>query len=251
MKCRRCGDSEFVIRTNPEGRCFDYLSGIKKKVEEFDTTEAGTLGVIDTDFGNGIFSSSDVGVSVNENDDIAQMEKQNEDIRRANGKMNAIRQSLDFQSTHMMDDHASNSKLRASFRSERKAKKQRLAKAVSVGLGRGIEISDEHKLDALHATRAFDDAFDVQHKKVIKREKNAFGRMRKGSIFSKNRSSTRNNRKGDASVKVKRENNVGTHSTLSIQPVETYSSNIIKARNEQKHIELEKVVHLGSKEINF
>ena len=183
MNCRRCGESEFIIRTNPKGRCFDYISGIKKKMEEFDTAEAGTLGVIDTDIGNGIFSSSDAGVSIDENDDIAHMEKQNEDIRRVNGKMDAIRQSFEFQRTHMMDDHASNAKLRASFRVDRKAKKQRLAKAASMGLGRGIEVSEEQKADLIYASRAFEDSFEIQHRKVVQRETNAFGQVRKQSIF--------------------------------------------------------------------
>ena len=35
-------------------KCFDYVSGIKKKMEEFDTVEAKSLGVIDTDFGYAI-----------------------------------------------------------------------------------------------------------------------------------------------------------------------------------------------------
>ena len=47
--------SEFKIRTNPKERTFDYVAGIRKKHEEFDSAEAGTHGVIDTDFGNGIF----------------------------------------------------------------------------------------------------------------------------------------------------------------------------------------------------
>ena len=54
MKCRACSASKFVIRTNPKGRCFDYCGGIKKKVEEFDTVDAGSFGVIDTDDGRGI-----------------------------------------------------------------------------------------------------------------------------------------------------------------------------------------------------
>ena len=47
--------SEFKIRTNPKERTFDYVAGIRKKHEEFNSAEAGTHGVIDTDFGNGIF----------------------------------------------------------------------------------------------------------------------------------------------------------------------------------------------------
>ena len=185
MSCRRCGDSEFVIRTNPKGRCFDYISGIKKKVEEFDTAEAGSLGVIDTDYGNGIMSSSAIGVNIDESDDIAVMEKQNADVRNANRKAAALRESMKFQRDHMMNDHFSNSKLRASFRVERKAKKRRAAVALSLGLGRGIEVSDELPADHLDAKQAFDAAFSVADRKVKQKENYKFGQVRKESIFRK------------------------------------------------------------------
>ena len=47
-----------MIRTNAKVQCFDYISGIHKKVEEFDTLDAGTLSVIDTDYGNALHPSS-------------------------------------------------------------------------------------------------------------------------------------------------------------------------------------------------
>ena len=100
MNCRRCGDCEFVIRTNPQGRRFDYLSGIKEKQEEFDTIEAGSLGVIDTDVGNGILPSAMLkgkgSFNIDANDDIAIMERQNASIRRANNQMDQLKQVYKF-----------------------------------------------------------------------------------------------------------------------------------------------------------
>uniref|UniRef100_A0A7S2LH83 Uncharacterized protein n=1 Tax=Leptocylindrus danicus TaxID=163516 RepID=A0A7S2LH83_9STRA len=188
MNCRRCGDCEFVIRTNPQGRCFDYLSGIKEKQEEFDTIEAGSLGVIDTDVGNGILPSAMVkgkgSLNIDANDDIAIMERQNASIRRANNQMDQLKQVYKFQRECMLDDAASNSKLRTAFRVDRKAKKKRQLNASALGLGRGIELSDEIDDDGKIAKGAFDQSFHIQHLKVVKREKNTFQRVRTESIFS-------------------------------------------------------------------
>ena len=39
-RCRACGKCEFKIRTNPKERTFDYVSGIRKKVELLVDTKA-------------------------------------------------------------------------------------------------------------------------------------------------------------------------------------------------------------------
>ena len=191
MNCRRCGDCEFVIRTNPQGRCFDYLSGIKKKQEEFDTIEAGSLGVIDTDVGNGILPSAVVrsngSLNVDANEDIAIMERQNAGVRNANNQIDHLKQVYKFQREHMLDDAASNSKLRATFRVDRKAKKKRQLGASALGLGRGIELSDAINDDKKVAKGAFDESFQIQHLKVVKREKKTLQRVRTESIFSNQR----------------------------------------------------------------
>jgi len=48
-RCRSCSACDFVIRTNPRGRTFDYVSGIRKKVEEWDPEDAESPGVFDSE----------------------------------------------------------------------------------------------------------------------------------------------------------------------------------------------------------
>ena len=46
MKCYTC-KSEMVLRNNPEKADYDFLKGIRRKVETWDTSEAGSRGVFD------------------------------------------------------------------------------------------------------------------------------------------------------------------------------------------------------------
>ena len=178
MTCRRCGDCEFVIRTNPKGRCFDYISGVKIKAQ------GSSVGTFDMDVGDG---SIDLNVrkdgNYEESDDIFIMEKQNENVRKANAELDKMKNTYDFQKTHLMDDYSSNSKLRAAFRVERKAKKQRLSNAKARGLGKGIEVSyTDNPRDTSYANDVFSTAY-VTHNKVKKRERDTFMRVRQESIF--------------------------------------------------------------------
>lgn len=190
MKCRACASSKFIIRTNPQGRCFDYCSGIKKKVEEFNTDEAGTLGVIDTDIGNKIIKSDSIESSRNQGHgstskiDKLQQEKLGE--RKAIAEREAIEFLMEQNRKIMSDDASSNSKLRSDYRQIRKAKKRRLIAANVKGLGKGIELPDATETDANAARLAF--GGDVKKMKSRKIEKQKFAAIRSRSIFSNRRS---------------------------------------------------------------
>ncbi len=184
MKCRVCSDVTFVIRTNPKERCFDYCSGIKKKIEEFDTAKAGSLGVIDTDFGNSIHAFSNTkGIDAKCNNlsaiDILQKEKIGE--RKAMTERDAMETLLKLNDSTMLNDATSNSELRSNYRRMRKAKKRRLDDAKIKGLGMGIELSSSTTKDKLFARRAFDEkSRDLKSRKV---EKERLYELRAGSIF--------------------------------------------------------------------
>ena len=189
MKCRACSESTFVIRTNPKERCFDYCSGIKRKVEEFDTVNAGSLGVIDTDFGNGIHTYSDIkGINAQDNtlSAIDKLQKEKVGERKAMTERDAMQILVQYNDSTMLDDAMSNSKLRSNYRKVRKAKKRRLDHAKSKGLGMGIELSTSTKVDSALARSAFNDkSRDMKSRKV---EKQKFRKLRASSIFKTNNS---------------------------------------------------------------
>jgi hypothetical protein len=64
MTCCACNKCEFVIQTNPKEWSFDYLEGIHKQVQEFDTRQAGTAGMIDTENGNKLIQQHFDGAAV-------------------------------------------------------------------------------------------------------------------------------------------------------------------------------------------
>ena len=184
MKCRSCASSKFIIRTNPKGRCFDYCHGIKKKMEEFDTLDAGTLGIIDTEDGNKIQKS--LKNSDNSDRHVSAIDKLQEELmgeRKAIAEKDAIELLLKQNGKTMANDAISNSKLRSNYRTIRNAKKRRIGDANKKGLGMGIELSAPTKLDATIAKNTFSarTVIDAKSKKI---EKQKFATIRTSSIFS-------------------------------------------------------------------
>jgi hypothetical protein len=161
--CRACGECEFKIRTNPKERTFDYVMGIRKKVEEFDSAAAGTHGVIDTEFGNGILQykngkveeGSEEGattvdatnVLIASKNSLQLLEKNVAGHRKAQTEHEHMTSLLKLNSK-MGDDADANASLRSVYRKDRKAKKRRLGEAVGLGLGRGIELKEGNEEDA-------------------------------------------------------------------------------------------------------
>lgn len=203
-RCRACGDCTFKIRTNPKGRCFDYVEGIRRKVEEFDTQQAGTEGVIDTDVSNGIIPFSGLDAAANHdasiwgsgvtgvhtsdegntNDDLSRLERTAVGERKAQmqfGRLESIQRLNDATSK---DDAASNAAIRATYRKARQGKKRRLGEAARIGLGHSIELAQPMTEDISASKEAFGKR-QVLDKKARKRETNAFKMVRTGSIFGK------------------------------------------------------------------
>jgi len=178
MKCNTC-KQEFQIRNDPKHFTFAYVSGIKRKVEEFDTIEAQSIGVIDTDNGNAITSNSEVSLtSINP---LSKLET------RIAGERKALsdRDSLEFLIKHnhntSFDDGANNSMLRSVYRSDRKAKKRRFESASKLGLGESFELYDHLSEDQVQAKLVF------KHKSSsssVEKEKRRFRNIRTESVFS-------------------------------------------------------------------
>jgi len=183
--CRACGDCEFKIRTNPKEQTFDYVSGMRKKVEEFDTKEAGTHGVIDTEFGNGVHQYRDGKLDATDKkaSTLNALERSASGYRKSMTETEHM-ESLMQLNSKMLEDSDANAAIRASFRKDRKAKKHRLGEATRMGLGRGIELSGETESDKVTAKLAIKTA---QCKKSDGRahesEQGRFASLRSGSIF--------------------------------------------------------------------
>jgi len=47
FKCYEC-KGQLVVQTNPKDADYDFISGIRRKVQAFDTKEAGSMGYFDT-----------------------------------------------------------------------------------------------------------------------------------------------------------------------------------------------------------
>ncbi len=200
MKCRACkcvgpnNEYMFVIRTNPREQKFDYVSGIKLKNEEFDTVEAKSLGVIDTEYGHAIHNFTNGSLDVNadtmtKSSAIDQLEKQIMDKRKAMTDRDAMEYLLRHNQTTMYDDASSNAKLRAGYRVQRKAKKRRLEDAKVLGLGKGIELCAKddrvHMYEDTVVSRAAFDKKEVRDAKSRTKEQIKFRSIRTAGIFSK------------------------------------------------------------------
>lgn len=186
MKCRHCKNL-FVLRTNPKEKCYDYISGIKRKVEEFDTVAAESLGVIDTDYGNSIhnFTNGEIKLlgghsALNKLEEDIFTQKQDETERQRMERM--IKKSQ----TYMLDDSTSNAKMRASYRQVRQAKKRRLEEATRKGLGRDIEVADSTVEDTIHARIAFQSS-GVLDQHARQAESSKFQAVRQSKLFDSKR----------------------------------------------------------------
>ena len=236
--CRACGGCAFTIRTNPKERTFDYVSGIRRKVEEFNTAEAGTHGIIDTEFGNGILRYEDGKVDGPGVDDAAAaavttttsggsckigMLERNAVGRRIAQTEHDRMTSLLTLNSRMVHDSDHNASIRRAFRIDRKAKKRRFGNAATLGLGRGIELLDGTKeveedamlaKEVMHSRRRDSGNNDLD---AIIHSNDRLRDVRAGGIFSSIKSSNgissrassstldlmRKNRRGDVDMKYK------------------------------------------------
>ena len=204
-RCRSCGNTEFKIRTNPKERTFDYVSGIRKKVEEFNSAEAGTHGVIDTEFGNGILQYKN-----------GQIQGAPDDPHSATSSLNLLEKNVaghrkvQTEHEHMEsllklnswkgEDAEANASLRASFRIDRKAKKRRLGDASKMGLGKGIELKGATDMDAKVSKHTIDMHKRQRCGNAYQSEKEKFSSVRSGSIFSIQKKSPEKRRRKHAHV---------------------------------------------------
>jgi len=140
MKCRNCSKCVFVIRTNPSQQTFDYVKGIQKRSaattsSSTETTEE-TINIRETN--NNLTT-----IDKQSKHHMAQLEYQAQELRRAISERQQLESLQQIQMDTYKEDALNNANLRAKYRHERNAKRQRLQEASKLGLGRGIELLPE------------------------------------------------------------------------------------------------------------
>ena len=176
MKCRKCASNGFLIRTNPKEQSFQYVEGIKQAVKDFDTKEAGTSGVIDTNIGNKILSPRDGPIDTSE---FALDSLQTIAIGKARAltEQDQLKELLQANKKAYMEDFSNNSEIRASFRLDRKQKKRRLTAASKLGWSGEMELLSEDTTDDIVAAKS------MTYKNGKYEESKRFLSLRKSSIF--------------------------------------------------------------------
>jgi coiled-coil domain-containing protein 130 len=176
-----------VIRTNPKERGFDYVSGIHKQIQEFDTKEAGTVGYIDTEYGNKFVTEG-----ANSNSALGQLESVASSKRKVMTEQDELQALIKSNSQTKFDDATSNANLRATFRVERRGRKRRLKDGTARGWKSGMELADERVEDIATAR-----SMTYRNGKQVERE--SFGKLRRSSIFAEG-----NDKQGRRSKRLRR-----------------------------------------------
>jgi len=168
MKCRICAAVDFMIRTNPKERCFDYVSGIHRQVREFDTATSRSAGAMDTRDGNRLVGSADT-------NSLAQLETVAHGKRKAVTERDAFDNLMKLNNNTFGQDVSCNAKLRSSFR---KKKKSRLKKGAKLGWSEGMKVLDDDRMEDVLAAKStmFADGKRTEQRK--------FRGLRTDSIFS-------------------------------------------------------------------
>lgn len=185
MRCKICTISEFVIRTNPKNRTFDYINGIKRKIEENDDNDIQNAGIIDTEIGNGIITNFK-GINNNDHDDKTS-NNNTSTVKKAQTEYEHISSLIKINEKTAADDATSNSNLRDKFRKERNIRKRTIQHTTELGLGdSGIVLQDVTRKDCFKAKRIFQNKELLVLKddsKIRRMEKKKLKSIRSSSIF--------------------------------------------------------------------
>ncbi|CAO1637215.1 unnamed protein product [Parajaminaea phylloscopi] len=154
-KCRHCS-AAFEIQTDPKNTRYIVTEGARKKVEEWDPEEEGNgAAIVDLTTGPaGRSSASGSGTSQNL-DPFAKLDKETSERERAAARTQRILELEAHTSQRWSDPYLLNSKLRSSFRAE---KKEAQAKRIEeqqfrdrIGWKEGARVVGAKENDAQHA----------------------------------------------------------------------------------------------------
>lgn len=138
MKCHLCS-AWIEIKTDPENTRYVIVEGAKKQSDEWDTTDKGVVqpkGI----WLYGFYLSVDVQEKKNMDDPFFKLEKDEEDKTRASGQHKVISELYDLSHRQWSDPWSVNSKLRKTFREEKKVIKAKATLAEDIRTRNGLHI---------------------------------------------------------------------------------------------------------------
>ncbi|CAI5746659.1 unnamed protein product [Peronospora destructor] len=135
MRCATCS-GELIIRTDPKERSYELVSGVLKKADAEDAEELQTERL------------NEPGLAAKlQSDPFFRLEHEKEDQRTAKKRSRGLQALMQLQDAEFKDDFASNSVLRAQFRSKKKQLESRKQEAKRLGIG--IPLLDVHPDDVV------------------------------------------------------------------------------------------------------
>lgn len=123
MKCTACSQ-RFVIRTDPEHRDYEFVSGAKRKLEAFEAEDNETVKLLDEDARQKLL-----------NDPILRMEHQEHDKQRAEAAAPRLQRLQQWSDSLRERDADANATLRRHFRTAKKELRKRERESKAKGLG--------------------------------------------------------------------------------------------------------------------
>ena len=130
MKCHYC-DQRFLIKTDPKNADYEFVSGVRKKIEEYSAEAAETIEFKDEDTAKKLAT-----------DPFYKLEHLEDDKRKAKSELDKLREIQSIQSRHEKDSDL-NSVLRRAARAKRKAEAALLAEGKAKGFGFAMLPSSE------------------------------------------------------------------------------------------------------------
>ena len=121
MNCHLCGQ-RFIIKTDPENRDYEFVSGLHRKVETFDVKEIGTREFDDKE------------QALMRADAIRSLENKEEDSMKFEKAVPTLDRLKDLEEKLHTNEDSLNQRVRSKLREIRKAEERREARASAAGL---------------------------------------------------------------------------------------------------------------------
>mmetsp|Transcript_45650 Transcript_45650/g.111174 ORF Transcript_45650/g.111174 Transcript_45650/m.111174 type:complete len:445 (+) Transcript_45650:136-1470(+) len=213
LKCRSCGHP-WIIRTNPAGRCFDFVDGIKKHDDENNSSikESAMARTHNNKDGQ---SPDD-----NDTDDpLQRLEIAVHRKDRAVREWDELQQLKELNDKVGYDDAVQNANVRRAFRKDRKQKRSQLADASKLGWRPGMQVLAPSAISIDDVLESEETVFGSGRETERKR----MSKVRQSSIFDTTRGSKkpRRTRPGDSRTESRSERADHVSSSSSISTTTT------------------------------
>ncbi|GKY98840.1 hypothetical protein MPSEU_000840000 [Mayamaea pseudoterrestris] len=168
MKCRACQECEFIIRTNPQARGFDYVSGIRRKMGDEESADGMLMASK---------AAPTAPVSATANSTMELLEQKQLGHRVAITEMEQLQMLQTSNRSLYEHDADGNARIRTVFRKDRKLRHQRLQQGQALGWRNGMPLLEASLEDTCQAKASvFGD--------VKQRERLSWQKSNRQSVFN-------------------------------------------------------------------